>query len=354
MKKIIALFFLCLSFTAVHAANFKRIVIFGDSLTDPGYLYQLLFKILPKSPPYYEGRFSNGPTWAEEVGNYFYSNYYIDNEVYALGGATAVFHMPSPKFISPATLQWEVDKYLLNNIFSDKSDTLFIIWIGGNDYLFDADAEPENATTEVVDRIAWAVEKLASHGGQHFLVMNLPDLSKTPIAKENGQTAQLSTMTVMHNQKLAAALDRIRKANPGMSVLSYDIYAMLNDVIQDPSKVNQKYGIHLTNTHEACWGGGYTLRKQLNKATMTSDIQRTLIDTYGKVPKNVDPAAASDYILRSPELAYVYALGQSVKLGNNPCVNPEEHLFWDSIHPTSVVHHVLALMVEDFLETNAK
>ena len=39
----------------------------GDSLSDPGNLYAATGGAQPQSPPYYEGRFSNGPVWAETV-----------------------------------------------------------------------------------------------------------------------------------------------------------------------------------------------------------------------------------------------------------------------------------------------
>lgn len=40
---------------------FSRIVMFGDSLSDTGKMYGKMRGYLPSSPPYYQGRFSNGP-----------------------------------------------------------------------------------------------------------------------------------------------------------------------------------------------------------------------------------------------------------------------------------------------------
>ena len=74
MKKIAAFLLLLLSVTNSYAMAFDQIVFFGDSLSDNGNLYKLFYKILPKSPPYYNGRFSNGPTWAEDVGTYYNEN----------------------------------------------------------------------------------------------------------------------------------------------------------------------------------------------------------------------------------------------------------------------------------------
>jgi hypothetical protein len=65
--------------------NFSKIYAFGDSLSDPGNIYNatsfvqwfdgllgLEIPVLPPSPPYFEGRYSNGPNWvdylAEDLG----------------------------------------------------------------------------------------------------------------------------------------------------------------------------------------------------------------------------------------------------------------------------------------------
>ncbi len=91
------------------ANTVKEIIFFGDSLSDDGNLLQKL-KIVPKSPPYYKGRFSNGITWAEHVSNHFYNKSYINSVNYCYGGATTILHKWSTdKFISPMLLDWELD-----------------------------------------------------------------------------------------------------------------------------------------------------------------------------------------------------------------------------------------------------
>ncbi len=66
---------------------FSRIVMFGDSLSDTGKMYSKMRGYLPSSPPYYQGRFSNGPVWLEQLTQQF-PGLTIANE--AEGGATAV------------------------------------------------------------------------------------------------------------------------------------------------------------------------------------------------------------------------------------------------------------------------
>ena len=138
MRRIVAFFLsmLCCSITFSQPIN--QLIFLGDSLSDNGNLYQTLLKVLPKSPPYYRGRFSNGFTWAEQVGTAYYKKYYANYHIYAVGGATTILHNPiTDPFIAPATLEEQLYLYLTQFLFTDKTNTLFAIWIGGNDYFFD-------------------------------------------------------------------------------------------------------------------------------------------------------------------------------------------------------------------------
>lgn len=350
MKKLLlVLMVFFLSIVNVQAAQINRIVFFGDSLSDNGNVYKLLLHILPKSPPYFNGRFTNGPTWAENVGKYYYDKNYAAYNIYAMGGATAVFHMPSTKFVSPTTLELEVDKYLLDSLFKDRSKVLFAIWIGGNDYIFDANANADDATSNVVNKITWAINTLKNYGAKNFLVLDLPDLSRIPEVQGSGIQSQLHTLSMLHNTKLAAALNDIQTANPDLKITSVSIYNMFNDVIDNPEKYNQKYNINLTNTKEACWKGGYWLNKPMSEQDLTSEIQQALLKQNATLPADVDAQTMSQYIMSNPELANAYRMGQASQFGNVPCSNPGEYLFWDSIHPTEVVHRILSTIVIEAL-----
>src|SRR5690242_20274022 len=51
------------------AQTYSGVQAFGDSLTDNGNLFALTRAIqpVPPSPPYFDGRFSNGPVWVEQL-----------------------------------------------------------------------------------------------------------------------------------------------------------------------------------------------------------------------------------------------------------------------------------------------
>jgi phospholipase/lecithinase/hemolysin len=260
MKKIFIILLSLLFCSTSFAAPFKQIIFFGDSLSDNGNLYQAI-KIVPKSPPYYNGRFSNGPTWAENVGKYFYDKYYIDNVNYAYGGATAMLHNPlTDSFIAPITLEGELYSYYLHSLFTDKSKVLYVIWIGANDYLYEREPDVNALTAAVVNKISWVITSLMNQGAQDFLIMNLPDLAKTPYAKSNQLESRLHIISTLHNQKLADAVGQLQNKYPTIKFVTVDVYSSLNDLVANPDKFNQQYNQSITDVSEACWSGGFLLK----------------------------------------------------------------------------------------------
>ena len=173
MKKMLSILF-GLFFTFVGFAadkGFDTIVVFGDSLSDNGNLYRYLFHRLPLSPPYFKGRFSNGPVWIEQLRDSYHLNAKLKKfSDYAVGGAGAVVFSKQP---FPFSLAMELNKYLLGNVTKKKKSTLFVIWIGANNYLFGA-TKPEPTTDKVVNAITKGVERLITKGGNKFFIFNLP------------------------------------------------------------------------------------------------------------------------------------------------------------------------------------
>ena len=53
--------------THAKAPSYSRIVVFGDGLSDAGHFGRLTTNRYPPSPPFHEGRWTNGPTWVEHL-----------------------------------------------------------------------------------------------------------------------------------------------------------------------------------------------------------------------------------------------------------------------------------------------
>src|SRR5579883_2743913 len=103
---------------------------------------------------------------------YYLTKYNTSSLNYAVGGATVVLRNPFKKNL-PYDLLDELGKYQLSHLFSAKDQTLFVIWMGANDYLNGAD-NVDQITTQVVNKLSDVMTKLINNGGRHFLILNLP------------------------------------------------------------------------------------------------------------------------------------------------------------------------------------
>ncbi|EKD53814.1 MAG: hypothetical protein ACD_60C00149G0013 [uncultured bacterium] len=344
MKKyfILLLLFCC---TKIYADPIKHIIFFGDSLTDNGNLYNHVFKLMPKDPPYYQGRFSNGPTWAEYLGNDYYMRYKIDYDIYAVGGATILFHNPL-KGCLPYVFKEEIDDYLLHTAFQDRSDTLFIIWMGANDYMSEIDQDPSALTDDIVKELSANIKVLIDNGGKHFALLDLPDLSRTPRALNDPVSKErLHVLSELHHEKVITAAHSFQSQYPDITFSFIDSYAIFNDLLTNTEKYNQKYHTHLNNMTESCWAGGYTIKKQ-DEDILKKELRYRYLSLGNK---KVDAQALAHAILQSPALAEAYRVGQLQANGVKPCDNPDDYLFWDQIHPTRITHQIFANVVEELL-----
>lgn len=357
MKKIAAFLLLLLSVTNSYAMAFDQIVFFGDSLSDNGNLYKLFYKILPKSPPYYNGRFSNGPTWAEDVGTYYNENNKVRYKIYALGGATAAFHEPDGKSFAPITLSGEVDRYMKESSKSkDRSKVLATIWIGGNDYLYNEGLSDDAAVNTVVNTITNNISTLINGGVSHFLVLNLPDMSKLPFVRQEGETTRIQRQVALHNQKLADAIKTLQANNSDVHITFVDIYSVFTEAIDNTEQFNEKYATEYVNTKDACWQGGYTLHNPYSKQDLANDTQHA-VNSVSKPnaassaaeESSVDADTINNTVSRSPDLATAYNTNKLYEEGVTPCATPDKWLFWDPMHPTGKTHSVVAGIVEKAL-----
>lgn len=367
LKGLIVSIFLILSPLTVLAGQgsaYDSIVFFGDSLSDNGNLYYSDYGYLPKSPPYFEGRFSNGHVWSEQVVAALNEKKPLKSVNFAIGGEPAIFHNPLNGNL-PYSLTASYYSYIGRTILSDRSTTLFVIWIGANDYL-PGSTDPEQLSTDVVANIKATIESLIGRGGMNFLVINMPDLSKTPYAfgsdPEVGKN--LYDLVQKHNKKLSDAIAEIENSYKEINIHLYDVNKMFDSLLANPSVYNQKYQVNITNTKSSCWTGGYTRKRIAATAQLTeSEIEQQLVEHAKKqgkltarkdvvIEKPLDAKTMAHYIAASPALMEAATVSQKAEEGIEPCENPENYIFWDHIHPTTVVHTILAKDILDFILQN--
>jgi phospholipase/lecithinase/hemolysin len=200
------------------ASQFTQIVVFGDSLSDDGNLFALDPGKVPAAK-YYQGRFSNGLVWVEYLAGADLLNADLVNNAY--GGATT-------DGSSPPGLGLQVAAYTATA--AAQPDTLYIIWIGANDFLGGASEFRASAAN-----IETALEDLANFGAIHILVVDLPDLGTIPRNSGDANTAQVATaLTQGFNAELADVVAEFRTTHPGVKVYEFSAFDLFADVIADP------------------------------------------------------------------------------------------------------------------------
>jgi phospholipase/lecithinase/hemolysin len=208
-------------------AQISRVVAFGDSLSDSGNVNSLTFGISPGAN-YWQGRFSNGPTWIE---NFASANGLLANASrtggtnYAYGSATAGSGN-SNIFIPNSNNQ--VTTYLAGN--TPSSSALFSVWAGGNNYL-----NGETNVNAVVAAISGNVRSLYNAGGRKFLVPGVALLGNVPRNLGTSNQAALNTRSADHNAALIRELATLRTTLPGSQITYLDVAGTFEAVRANPS-----------------------------------------------------------------------------------------------------------------------
>lgn len=263
------------------AASFSQLYVFGDSLSDTGNLFQATG--IPPSPPYYEGRASNGPLWVDYLANDLGLTPQQQTN-YAFIGATSgsVNNNPIPPGVQVTLpgLQQQLDSFKAANTQADPN-ALYVVWAGANDYLGGNTANPAVPVTNLSN----AVTSLTNSGAKNILVANLPNLGAIPLANADPLTgASLNILSELHNTGLSASLDFLSQTT-NANIIPLDVNSLFNQAIATP----EKFGF--TNVTDAC-------------------------------------------------------LSQ-----NGICSNPNEYLFWDDFHPTTVAHRQIGGLAFAALES---
>jgi len=280
--------------------SFDRIVVFGDSLSDPGNAfvilgkantppYQSLDPLLVPDMPYARGghHFTNGATWVEQLARQFslsgntrpaFTELGVDATNYAIGGARAHDKAGAP------TITFEVTTFL--NVFGGHApaNALYVVEFGSNDIRDALEVQNAAIIEQAVASVQANITSLYSAGARKFLVCNAPDLSRTPavIATDKtmpGAAAAAHQLSLYYNLLLDYLLTSMSSQFPDMQVVKVGFFSKLEEVVGDPAA----FGLSVVNT--PCL-------------------------TPGSAP---------------------YA-----------CNKPDTFLFWDGIHPTEMVHTVIS------------
>ncbi|MGZ9100618.1 MAG: autotransporter domain-containing protein [Brevundimonas sp.] len=278
--------------SAASAQTYNRLVVFGDSLSDNGNLYAVTGNTNPLSPPYFNGRFSNGPVFTELLGftaGRFTAGAPVTGSVnYAFGGAR------TDSQASPPGMRNQLLAYTGGGGTFGANDLVSIL--GGANNIFQAvpaaSVSPNPAGAIAPTALAAAadidflVNSVATAGAGTILVGNLPNLALTPQFNQGpfAAAAPLADFAgTTFNSSLLTRLMATAAAQPGANIILMDLYKIGPVLSANPGWFG------LTNARDACFNG----------VTV--------------------------------------------------CATPDTYLYWDSVHPTAAGHRLLAALADDYL-----
>jgi outer membrane lipase/esterase len=289
---------LCFSLTLGFPLNiqinrFISLVVFGDSYSDTGNVYRLTDHTWPIVPPYYKGRFCNGPNWVDNL------NVLIKAD-YAYGGATTdsnfVQGLTKLNAVPVPGVRQQVAQYL-NDVDHIKlliEFPLYTIWAGGNDAIYD----PTATTAQIVNSLMNSVKDLLNAGAKNLLIFNQPPAQDLPYTTETyGSSAFIKAyftqLTNTGNSQLQSSLQALKPSYTTASINIFDLHTLITDIIASNSS-------NFTNTVNNCW----------NAVNLTTVIEY--------------------------------------------CTDPAEYIFLDPIHFSSTVQKMIANALLPFLSINYK
>ena len=238
-----------------------QLYIFGDSLSDDG---ALAVQTYPEPIDiYFAGRASNGPVWHEYIRNDlaiapaassisqapnfegYLSGSALNGINFAHSGAES--NSDSKDHLPGAVQQAEGFAELVasGDIPQPDDQDVFVIWIGGNDFLDLADASISDIfdiltlDSTIVDNIEITVDTLAATGAQNFVILGQPTIGGAFLGAEAPTGSLIATLwnsvTRTFNDTLEEYVDSIAEVE-GQTALFVDIEEFIEDLEDNPEE----------------------------------------------------------------------------------------------------------------------
>lgn len=214
---------------------------FGDSNSDDGNAWRISGKVFPASPPYWQGRFGDGPVWSELLRDRLripagrYANHAVGGAYTGLGNRVSDI-APGTKLgqtMQKTGLLAQVDAYLASGK-KPAADTLFVVWAGDNDYDAVDRIDPQ-AVTRAIANIEATVRRLAAAGAGQFMVVNLNEDLVFPDGRAANAQAWNKANAAEHNARLIKLIETLRK-QLNVPITLFDSSAVTRAISADPAR----------------------------------------------------------------------------------------------------------------------
>jgi phospholipase/lecithinase/hemolysin len=214
---------------------FSAIYVLGDSLSDTGRTSRVLTAALGTAfppPPYASGRLSNGPLWIEHFSPMVRRTYQpLDNFAWAGANTGSLNIFPG----LPGMAQ-ELNELLGSSTQPLDGNALYVVFGGSNDFLRILSATPEDPLVvipEGVSNLIRIVRTLHASGAKHIVVVDLPNIGRTPRALAGGPAtaAGATYLSTLFNGLLNGALDGLN-----FPVVRVSVFNLLNEFATHPQR----------------------------------------------------------------------------------------------------------------------
>jgi phospholipase/lecithinase/hemolysin len=218
--------------------GYQGIAVFGDSLSDQKNLYLLSARRVPADPPYFNGRYSNGPVWPEQLANI--AGMPVNNR--AISGARANYQ----NILGPyGGLRSQVDDFVASRPAGLNRELIYIVWAGSNDLLTARSPSDLRARRKsAASNVASAVQALYRAGARTLVVAGLPDLGGIPFARSSRSPVSPSQFTQASKDFNRTLQNKLRNKVP--SHMWMDVFSLMRAVVASPAA----YGF--VNARDAC------------------------------------------------------------------------------------------------------
>ena len=131
----------------------------------------------------------------------------------------------------------EVASFAALSSVSEPGRALYVVEAGANDVsvALATGMSPVAMIANGVNNTVAAIQQLSGSGAQFILVMNLPDVGVTPLARGLGESgpAMLTQLSAAYNQALDQALNQLTQA--GIPTIRLNAFAVLDDMVNRPA-----------------------------------------------------------------------------------------------------------------------
>ncbi|KAL8828351.1 MAG: hypothetical protein Q9170_006644 [Blastenia crenularia] len=193
------------------------------------------------NPPGFGKTSTDGPNMIEYLTTK-YNESLISTYDFAVSGAVvdgSIYNQPNVDFVAQV-----YDRFLPHYSYQETAGALFAIFFAVND-VYKSYSRTNNPIDAIFATFTRLLEQLYTTGARNFLLLNSIPVDRTPKILVQGPNtiAAVSKYNTAFNTRLAAMANALNSTHPDANVFLFDIHALFEEVLDDPSAFPQTESI---------------------------------------------------------------------------------------------------------------